>query len=175
MNIYIDTIATVLNLPPLEEELILTDHNNEIVHITNGRGQLNSFYGKSHTKETKELYSKQRSGKNNPMYGKSAIIEQNLRWYTNGFDNLYLPEGSLVDGYYRGRTITSRKPHSEETKKKMRSNSHWKGKIPANRLQVQSPTGKIFVSIKEAATECGLTVSQFKVRNVKNGDWIILR
>jgi hypothetical protein len=46
-----------------------------------------------------------RSGKNNPMYGRSAVKEKNLKWYTNGTDNLYITENTEPVGYRRGRTI----------------------------------------------------------------------
>ena len=41
---------------------------------------MNGFYGKKHSKETKEKMSKQRKGKNHP-YAKSVIIN-NIKYYT---------------------------------------------------------------------------------------------
>ena len=46
-----------------------------------------------------------KSGKKNPMYGKSAVTEKNLKWYTDGTINLYITENTQPDGYRRGRTI----------------------------------------------------------------------
>jgi len=46
-----------------------------------------------------------KSGKKNPMYGRSAVTEKNLKWYTNGVDNLYVTEGTQPDDYHRGRTM----------------------------------------------------------------------
>jgi hypothetical protein len=46
-----------------------------------------------------------KSGKKNPMYGRSAVTEKNLKWYTNGVDNLYVTEGTQPDDYRRGRTM----------------------------------------------------------------------
>lgn len=46
-----------------------------------------------------------KSGKNNPMYGRSAVTEKNLKWYTNGLDNLYITEGTQPSDYRRGRTL----------------------------------------------------------------------
>ena len=43
-------------------------------------------------------------GSKNPMYGRSAVKENNLKWYTNGTDNVYVTEGTEPDGYHRGRT-----------------------------------------------------------------------
>lgn len=45
------------------------------------------------------------SGKNNPMYGRSVVKERNLKWYTNGFENEFIPEGTHKEGWLRGRTI----------------------------------------------------------------------
>jgi len=76
-----------------------------------------SFKGKRHTEETKRLIGSKSvnrkwgrhtsvAGENNPMYGRSAIAEQRLRWFTNGTDNLYLPETTTVpQGFRRGRTM----------------------------------------------------------------------
>jgi hypothetical protein len=50
-----------------------------------------------------------KSGKNNPMYGRSAVTEKNLKWYTNGVDNLYVTEGTQPDDYRRGRTMKKRR------------------------------------------------------------------
>jgi len=43
------------------------------------------------------------SGKNNPMYGRSAIKEKNLKWYTNGLENKFIPENTQPNGWFRGR------------------------------------------------------------------------
>ena len=44
--------------------------------------------------------------RNNPMYGKSAIKDRNLKWYTNGIENKFLSENTQPTGWIRGRTIT---------------------------------------------------------------------
>lgn len=74
-----------------------------------------SFKGKKHSEETKRLIGSKSVnrkwgrktpvvGSNNPMYGRSAIKEQKLRWFTNGTDTLYLPaDGPIPDGFVRGR------------------------------------------------------------------------
>jgi hypothetical protein len=48
-------------------------------------------------------------GKTNPMYGRSAITEKNLKWYTDGKKNKYITEGTQPDGFVRGRTNLSGK------------------------------------------------------------------
>lgn len=48
-------------------------------------------------------------GKKNPMFGRSAVTEQNLKWYTNGTDNLYISEGTQPADYRRGRTMKKRR------------------------------------------------------------------
>lgn len=50
-----------------------------------------------------------KSGKNNPMYGRSAVTEKNLKWYTNGVDNIYVTEGTQPSDYRRGRTMKKRR------------------------------------------------------------------
>ncbi len=58
--------------------------------------------GKKVSEKRKELGLA--AGKNNPMYGRSAVTEKNLKWYTNGVDNVYVTEGTEPAGYHRGRT-----------------------------------------------------------------------
>jgi len=53
----------------------------------------------------KKMQQRDKSGKNNPMYGRSAVSEKNLKWYTDGTNNLYITEGTEPEGYRRGRTI----------------------------------------------------------------------
>ena len=54
-------------------------------------------------------HSYDKHGENNPMYGRSAVREQNLKWYTNGTDNLYITEDTQPAGYRRGRTMKKRR------------------------------------------------------------------
>ncbi len=42
-------------------------------------------------------------GEKNPMYGRSAVAEQNLKWYCNGEKTIYVTEGTQPEGYWRGR------------------------------------------------------------------------
>lgn len=46
-----------------------------------------------------------KSGKNNPMAGRSVVTEKNLKWYTNGEKTIYVTEGTQPLGYIRGRTL----------------------------------------------------------------------
>lgn len=52
----------------------------------------------------RELQSSLMTGKNNPMFGKSAV--KGGKWYTNGTESKFLFEtDSVPAGFYRGRTI----------------------------------------------------------------------
>lgn len=84
------------------------------------------------------------SGNKNSMYGRSAVKEQNLKWYNNGTNTIYVPEGSQPDGYVKGRIIKNRKPHSDAAKKKLGKHLR-KGCI--------SPKGEIFDSLVSAAKQ----------------------
>jgi hypothetical protein len=44
-----------------------------------------------------------KTGVNNPMHGRSAISEQNLKWYCSPEKTIYVPEGTQPEGYVRGR------------------------------------------------------------------------
>jgi hypothetical protein len=87
-------------------------------------------------------------GSKNSMYGRSAIVEQNIRWYNNGKDNIYVPAGTEPRGYKPGRIINYKKPHTEETKKKYRES---RGK------KCISPTGEVFRSAAEAGRQYKIT------------------
>jgi len=67
-----------------------------------------ALIGKEKSVEHKLKLSKNHadvSGSKNPMFGKSAIKEKNLKWYTNGIKNKFIPEHSQSEGWYKGRTI----------------------------------------------------------------------
>lgn len=67
-------------------------------------------YTEEQKKERLKNFGKyDKSGKNNPMHGRSAVTEKNLKWYTNGVDNLYVTEGTQPAGYHRGRTMKKRR------------------------------------------------------------------
>jgi hypothetical protein len=126
----------------------------------------------SHTTGFKEgIKNRNTNGKNNPMYGRSAIAEQNLRWYNNGIHNIYVTENTQPSDYVSGRINLKRTPHTQAHKEKISKAN--KGQIPHNRRKVISPDGRVFDSIKAAALYLNLTVSQFRHRHVKNGKWII--
>jgi hypothetical protein len=109
------------------------------------------------------------SGKNNPMYKRSAITKNNLKWYTDGNKNIYVTEGTQPENFSKGRFNLKRKPHSDEHKKKI--SKSLTGKPASNRKTVISPEGLEFLSIKKAASYCNLTVSQFKYRMLCKGNW----
>lgn len=57
----------------------------------------------------KKLHSADKSGDKNSMFGRSAAKEQNLKWYTNGIDNLFITENTQPADYRRGRTMKKRR------------------------------------------------------------------
>jgi hypothetical protein len=64
-------------------------------------GEKNNFYGKRHTEETKR---KQASpGMKNGMYGRSAVTENNLKWYTNGLEEVFCKENTQPSDWRSGR------------------------------------------------------------------------
>lgn len=88
------------------------------------KGKKNPMYGRSTSKHVKDTWDKytddqraerlaklkkaaqwDKSGKNNPMYGRSAVVEKNLKWYTNGVKTIYVTENTQPAGYVRGRKI----------------------------------------------------------------------
>lgn len=161
----------VRNIYELVPDFDLLEGQKELEIYTNGSGELNSFFGKTHTEETKELYSKQRKGEGNGMHGRSIVTEKKLRWYNNGTKSIYVTEGTQPYGFVCGRIGLKRKPHTEEHKRKI--SRSLMGNPAPNRKTVISPEGLVFESIKTAAIHCNLTTSQFKYRMVYKGDWVI--
>ena len=58
--------------------------------------------------ERKEIHKRAMSvrdqtGKKNPMYGRSAIVENNMKWYNDGIHETMFTEGEEPDNYIRGR------------------------------------------------------------------------
>jgi hypothetical protein len=45
------------------------------------------------------------SGSKNPMFGRSAVKEKNLKWYNDGNINKFIPEGTQPKGWVRGRLM----------------------------------------------------------------------
>lgn len=81
------------------------------------------IYGKEKSQELKLSKSlhfkkvrseKSQWGKNNPMYGRSAAKENNLRWYNNGIDTIFVTEGSQPIGYVLGRVGKLRRRGSND-------------------------------------------------------------
>jgi hypothetical protein len=106
------------------------------------------------------------SGSKNSMYGRSAIVENNIKWYNNGIKNLYIPEGTQPAEYIPGRIINYKKPHSEQTKQKLA--------MYGNKPCI-SPTGQIYTSRKEAATAHGITpeaIGGLIKRGVSGWKWL---
>lgn len=111
------------------------------------------------------------SGNKNPMYGRSAISENSLRWYNNGSEEIYVNSSNVPPNFVSGRIYSKRKPCSEKTRSKISKTNT--GRTAPNRLKVTSPEGISYSSIKLAAESENLTVSQFRHRCVKHGNWTI--
>jgi hypothetical protein len=106
------------------------------------------------------------SGSKNSMFGRSAVIENNLRWYNNGTENIYVPAGTQPNLFVPGRIIKYKKPHSKETKIKL---SQY-GKKPCI-----SPSGEIFNSRGDAAKAYGITsaaIGGLIKRGVSGWHWL---
>lgn len=88
------------------------------------------------------------SGSKNSMFGRSTVVENNLRWYNNGTKNIYVPEGTHPEFFVPGRIIKYKKPHTEETKTKLSQ---------YGRKSCVSPSGEIFQSRGAAAKAYGIT------------------
>lgn len=58
-------------------------------------------------------------GDKNPMFGRSAVRDLNLKWYNNGASNIYVIEGTQPINFVKGRIIDYKQPHSKETKAKI--------------------------------------------------------
>jgi hypothetical protein len=105
-------------------------------------------------------------GNKNGMYGRSAVRDNNLRWYNNGYDNLYIKEGTQPQGYILGRIILYKKPHRVESKQKI---SH------KNSKPCMSPNGEIYASRKAAAIAYNITpeaIGGLIKRGVSGWKWL---
>ena len=100
--------------------------------------------------ELSPLQSARRKGQNNPMYGKSAVLALNLRWYNDGETNIYVPEGSEPANFRAGRI-----------------NSWNSTRVKRSRIVV-SPKGEIFDSLEQAASTHNITVGALRERIRRN-------
>jgi len=94
------------------------------------------------------------TGERNGMFGRSAVRERNLKWYTNG--NITIYRSKKPKGFKPGRIIEHRVKASEETKLKIA-----KAKMKA----VTNDLGEIFESRKAAAI-------RYKVSPTTISNWI---
>ena len=94
--------------------------------------------------------SKRNTGTGNPMYGRSAVKDNNLKWYNNGTDNVYVAEGTQPAGYKRGRLVPSNYTR------------------PQPKHPCVSPKGEIFESLQEAAKVYNITVPALRERIRRN-------
>lgn len=84
-------------------------------------------------------------GSSNPMYGRSAITENNLKWYNRDGRNIYVPEGTQPVGFSPGRSGV-----------KCANNRKSPGCI--------SPDGTVFDSLQAAAKHYSLSVPVIRER-----------
>lgn len=88
------------------------EHNPNLASTRLGikTGLPGSNFGIELKKETKLKISKTRKelklacGDKNPMFGRSAPKENNLKWYTDGTKDIYVTEGTAPQGFIRGRS-----------------------------------------------------------------------
>ena len=66
------------------QRLCLSDEEKKIVH-------------------SEAMKKRDQRGKKNPMYGRSAIRENNMKWYNNGVHESMFVENQQPDGYLTGR------------------------------------------------------------------------
>ena len=85
------------------------------------------------------------TGEKNGMFGRSAITENNLRWYTNNKTDIYVPEGTQPREFISGRNIT------------------WTANTRKSPPCI-SPDGTIFDSLQEASKYYGLSVPTIRER-----------
>ena len=107
------------------------------------------------------------SGLKNSMAGRSAIVEQNIRWYNNGKENIYVPAGTQPDDFKPGRIINYRKPLTEKTKQSISK---------ALSRACISPKSEIFNSRKEAAKAYGVSppaIGGLIARGVSGWKWVV--
>jgi hypothetical protein len=109
------------------------------------------------------------SGERNGMFGRSAVTESNLKWYTDGVQTIYVTEGTQPDGFTRGRKLGKRKPHSEKTKRLIGKGNT--GRQSKSAISVISPDGEVFRSIQLAANSLGITMSAFRHRYENKQGW----
>ena len=106
------------------------------------------------------------TGSKNSMFGRSAVVENKLRWYNNGTENIYVSEGTQPELFVSGRIIKYKKPHTEETKIKLSQH----GRKPC-----VSPNGETFKSRGEAAEAYGITpeaIGGLIKRGVSGWHWL---
>lgn len=98
------------------------------------------------------------SGSKNSMYGRSAVVENNLKWYNDGTTNIYVTEGAQPADYVRGRIITFRTPLTEETKQRIRDSLI---KNSANK-RCSDPAGTEYSNVHEASLVTGMKVTAIR-------------
>jgi len=96
------------------------DHRNQISKALSGKPKTKehaeniskSNKGKPKSDDHKKNMSENHAdvtGDKNPMFGRSAAKENNLKWYTDGISNKFLPENTQPEGWVRGRTVPKKR------------------------------------------------------------------
>lgn len=85
----------------------IENHRQSLINGGKVKGKNNPRFGVKVSAETRQKISDslrgKRAGEKNPMYGRSAVREKNLKWYNNGVKSMRLPEGGQPEGFVRGR------------------------------------------------------------------------
>lgn len=80
--------------------------------------------------------------------GKSPAVEHNLKWYNNGYENIYVTEGTNPENYVSGRIIPKGRAVKEESRLKA---------SVSNGKPCMSPKLETFHSTKAAGVAYGIT------------------
>ena len=102
--------------------------------------------------ELSKCQSERNFGKNNSMFGRSAVTEQNLQWFTNGIENVYVTPGKEPNGYASGRNVP------------------WNYTREHKQRPCVSPGGEIFNSLRDAASSENVSVNAIRERIRRSGN-----
>lgn len=104
------------------------------------------------------------SGDKSHFAHKSHVTEKRLKWYTNGYDNLFITEGTQPPNYRRGRKIHRGLPALQPSLKSRQRNAK------AHMKPVISPEGKRYKSVQDAAKDVGIAKCTMQTW-LKKGLW----
>jgi hypothetical protein len=85
----------------------IENHRQSLILGGKVKGENNARFGVKASTETRDKISAalmgKMAGEKNPMYGRSAIRERNLKWYNDGAKSMRFPDGEQPDGFVKGR------------------------------------------------------------------------